>query len=65
MCRQQLEKEKNTFVWPSAESFSPVISKIFTQVVMGRPYFFDAEGYNKKSVGVIVMIMKGEERSFC
>lgn len=38
---------KYTFIWLSAESFKPVISKTFTQVVIGRPYFFDAEGWNK------------------
>lgn len=36
-----------TFIWLSAESFKPVISKTFTQVVIGLPYFFDAEGYNQ------------------
>jgi hypothetical protein len=37
--------ENCTFIWFSAESFRPVISKTFTQVVIGRPYFFDAVGY--------------------
>lgn len=34
-----------TLIWLSAESFRPVMSKTFTQVVIGRPYFLDAEGY--------------------
>lgn len=37
----------NTFIWFSAESFRPVMSITFTQVVIGRPYFLDAEGCNK------------------
>lgn len=47
------EREKSTvianhtLIWLSAESFRPVISKTFTHVVIGRPYFLDAEGWNK------------------
>lgn len=36
-----------TFIWLSAESFRPVMSKTFTHVVIGRPYFLDAEGYKQ------------------
>jgi hypothetical protein len=44
--KQNVSSTENcTFIWFSAESFKPVISKTFTQVVIGRPYFFDAVGY--------------------
>jgi hypothetical protein len=36
-----------TFIWLSAESFRPVMSKTFTHVVIGRPYFLDASGYKQ------------------
>jgi hypothetical protein len=45
---KQTSPESYTFIWFSAESFRPDISKTFTPVVIGRPYFFDAVGYKKK-----------------
>lgn len=37
-----------TFIWLSAESLKPVISKTFTHVPTYCPYFFVAEGYKKR-----------------
>jgi len=35
---------QGTFIWLRADSFKPVISRTFTQVVMGLPLCFDESG---------------------
>ena len=41
---------KRTFIWFNAESFKPVISKTFRHMLICRPYFSVAVGYNKSNM---------------
>ena len=50
-------------MWLSAESFKPVISKTFTHMVIGLPYFFDAEGCNQMHISEIDMKTSETPRS--
>lgn len=41
-------QDRDTLIWLSADSLKPVMSKTFTQVPIYLPYFFVAEGFNKR-----------------
>ena len=42
-----------TFIWLSADSFRPVISITFKQVLICLPNFFDAAGYKEHIIYLI------------